>query len=61
MKSSNSENSPASTHYPPLTTSQRLALAIGSSIVAEVTTYPLDYIKTKLQIQGECSRDSQKQ
>lgn len=44
------------TSLPPLTTNQRLTLAIGSSMVAEVTTYPLDFIKTKLQIQGEYAK-----
>jgi len=44
------------TSLPELTTSQRLTLAIGSAMVAEVTTYPLDFIKTKLQIQGEYAK-----
>merc|ERR1711976_764448 len=44
--------------FPALSTSQRLSLAIGSSMVAEVTTYPLDFIKTKLQIQGEYAKNA---
>jgi len=42
--------------HPDLTVGQRIGLAISAASVAETATYPLDFLKTRLQLQGESVR-----
>lgn len=54
-------NQSKETNHKIINTHHKLALAISSAFIAEFTSYPLDLLKTRLQIQGEFVRAGSKQ